>query len=45
MRITQRLVTSDLRGTFSIRPTETGTIATIRFPVVEDEIEEPATTG
>lgn len=45
MRITQRLVTSDLRGSFSIRPTETGTIATIRFPIVEDDIEDAASTG
>ncbi|MBA2289705.1 MAG: hypothetical protein H0V98_04920, partial [Chloroflexia bacterium] len=42
MRITQRLVTSDLRGSFSIRPTETGTIATIQFPLAP---EDPAPTG
>ncbi|CAN5665214.1 GAF domain-containing protein [soil metagenome] len=41
MRITQRLVTSDLRGSFSIRPTESGTIATIQFPLAP---EDPAPT-
>lgn len=34
MRIVQRLVTSDLRGDFSISSTERGTIATITFPLV-----------
>jgi two-component sensor histidine kinase/putative methionine-R-sulfoxide reductase with GAF domain len=33
MRITQRLVSSDLRGTFTIEPTPEGTVATIRFPL------------
>jgi two-component sensor histidine kinase len=33
MRIVQRLVTSDLRGYFSILPTQTGTVARITFPV------------
>jgi two-component sensor histidine kinase len=33
MRITQRLVSSDLRGTFTIVPTDEGTLATIRFPL------------
>lgn len=33
MRITQRLVTADLGGEFSIRPTADGTVATIRFPL------------
>jgi two-component sensor histidine kinase/putative methionine-R-sulfoxide reductase with GAF domain len=33
MRITQRLVSSDLRGTFTIDPTTEGTVATIRFPL------------
>lgn len=35
MRITQRLVSSDLRGTFTIEPTGRGTLATIRFPLGE----------
>ncbi len=35
MRITQRLVSSDLRGTFTIEPTGDGTLATIRFPLAE----------
>lgn len=40
MRITQQLVTSDLRGTFTIKPTEHGTLATIRFPIAQlDETE------
>jgi two-component sensor histidine kinase len=33
MRITQRLVSSDLRGVFTIEPTAEGTVATIRFPI------------
>lgn len=33
MRITQRLVSSDLGGRFAIGPTESGTLATIRFPM------------
>ena len=33
MRIVQRLVTSDLRGRFDIRSGETGTVATLTFPV------------
>ena len=38
MRITQRLVTSDLRGTFSISSNGDGTTALIRFPIaVADE--------
>jgi two-component sensor histidine kinase len=36
MRITQGLVTSDLKGTFSIRSDERGTTALIRFPIAED---------
>ncbi|MGI8478080.1 MAG: sensor histidine kinase, partial [Thermomicrobiales bacterium] len=32
MRIVHRLVTSDLNGAFSIRATETGTLASITFP-------------
>ncbi len=42
MRIAQRLVTSDLRGHFSIRPTDTGTVATIRFPIMADHAEKSA---
>jgi len=37
MRITQRLVTSDLKGTFTIASDEVGTTALIRFPIVEEE--------
>ncbi len=37
MRITQRLVTSDLKGTFTIASNEGGTRALIRFPIVEDD--------
>ncbi|MDQ3044477.1 MAG: GAF domain-containing protein, partial [Chloroflexota bacterium] len=33
MRIIQRLVTSDLRGEFSIRSTDEGTVALIQFPL------------
>ena len=33
MRIVQRLVTSDLHGTFAIRSGETGTVATMSFPI------------
>jgi len=33
MRIVQRLVTSDLHGTFAIRSGETGTVATMTFPI------------
>ncbi len=33
MRITQRLVTADLGGEFTIVPQDAGTIATIRFPI------------
>jgi len=35
MRIVQRLVSADLRGHFTIRPTETGTIAAISFPLTD----------
>ncbi len=35
MRIIQRLVTSDLRGSFAIRSGEVGTIATLTFPIAE----------
>lgn len=41
MRITQRLVTSDLRGQFSIVPTPHGTLATIRFPIPPDDLANP----
>jgi two-component sensor histidine kinase len=37
MRIIQRLVTSDLHGTFDIRPAEVGSIAILRFPVAAGE--------
>jgi len=37
MRITQRLVTSDLKGTFSISSSAVGTNALIRFPIAGDE--------
>jgi two-component system, sensor histidine kinase PdtaS len=37
MRITQRLVTSDLKGTFSISSEEDGTTALIRFPISGDD--------
>jgi two-component sensor histidine kinase/putative methionine-R-sulfoxide reductase with GAF domain len=36
MKITQRLVVSDLRGTFTIHSDEDGTKATIRFPIATD---------
>jgi two-component sensor histidine kinase/putative methionine-R-sulfoxide reductase with GAF domain len=36
MRITHRLVTSDLRGTFTISSNEEGTTALIRFPIALD---------
>jgi two-component sensor histidine kinase len=35
MRIVQRLVSSDLSGDFSIRSTDCGTVARIRFPVTD----------
>jgi two-component sensor histidine kinase len=37
MRITQRLVTSDLKGTFSISSDDSGTTALIRFPISGDD--------
>ncbi len=37
MRITQRLVTSDLKGTFTISSNDRGTTALIRFPIVDDD--------
>ena len=42
MRIVQRLVTSDLRGTFDIRSGETGTVATLTFPVGGEDEEDAA---
>jgi len=36
MKITQRLVVSDLRGTFDIRSDDQGTKATIRFPIASE---------
>lgn len=40
MKITHRLVTSDLNGTFSIGSDEEGTTALIRFPIVRDPYED-----
>ncbi|CAN5779195.1 GAF domain-containing protein [soil metagenome] len=37
MRITQRLVTSDLKGTFTITSSAVGTTALIRFPIADDD--------
>ncbi|HEV2107519.1 MAG TPA: GAF domain-containing protein [Thermomicrobiales bacterium] len=40
MKIVQRLVTSDLRGSFKIEsPADDGTIATITFPLVQGSLE------
>lgn len=36
MRITNSLVSSDLKGVFTIRSTEGGTTATMRFPLLEE---------
>ncbi|MEJ7838599.1 MAG: ATP-binding protein, partial [Thermomicrobiales bacterium] len=36
MKITQRLVVSDLRGTFTIASGDAGTTATIRFPIAAE---------
>lgn len=36
MKITQRLVVSDLRGTFKIQSNDSGTTAVIRFPIAAD---------
>ncbi|MGC4105945.1 MAG: GAF domain-containing protein [Thermomicrobiales bacterium] len=36
MRITQRLVVSDLKGTFTIHSDALGTTALMRFPIVDD---------
>ena len=36
MRIIERLVTSDLRGTFTIGPSAHGSQAVLRFPLAED---------
>jgi two-component sensor histidine kinase len=36
MRIVQRLVSSDLGGTFSIDSNDTGTVARIVFPLTEE---------
>lgn len=41
MRISQRLVSSDLGGTFTIEPTDQGTLATIRFPIAQLNETEP----
>lgn len=40
MRITQRLVTSDLKGTFTISSNTEGTTALMRFPIANDPWEE-----
>ena len=40
MRITQRLVTSDLKGTFTISSNAEGTTALMRFPIVNDPWED-----
>ena len=45
MRITQRLVSSDLRGTFTIDPTDDGTLATIRFPLAELQADQAPVAG
>ncbi len=45
MRITQRLVSSDLRGTFTIDPTREGTLATIRFPLAELQADQESAAG
>lgn len=45
MRITQRLVTSDLRGTFTIKPTDKGTLASIRFPIAQLADDESTMLG
>lgn len=36
MRIIHRLVTADLHGDFHIGPTEGGSIAVLRFPIVHE---------
>ena len=38
MRIIQRLVTSDLHGTFHIGPDDVGSVATLRFPIAAEEV-------
>ena len=45
MRITQRLVSSDLRGTFTIDPTKDGTLATIRFPLDQLQDDQASASG
>lgn len=45
MRIIQRLVSSDLRGTFSIRSGEVGTVASLVFPIEENGGLESLTNG
>ena len=37
MGLVQRPVTSDLRGTFDIRTSERGTVATLTFPVASED--------
>jgi two-component sensor histidine kinase len=38
MRIIQRLVSADLHGSFSIGPSDGGSIAILRFPIAQDEV-------
>lgn len=47
MRIVQRLVTSDLRGDFTIGSTDAGTVATIRFGLAGDPAgdDQPVAAG
>jgi hypothetical protein len=40
MRIIQRLVTSDLHGEFSIGPSDCGSTAILRFPRLDNDVEE-----
>lgn len=40
MRIIQRLVTSDLHGTFFIGPSDRGSMAILRFPLAQEEVSE-----
>ncbi|MBA3450666.1 MAG: sensor histidine kinase, partial [Chloroflexia bacterium] len=42
MRIIQRLVTADLHGSFSIGPTDVGSIAILRFPIADDDNDSSA---
>ncbi len=44
MRIIHRLVTADLHGDFHIGPTEGGSIAVLRFPIVHEPVIQPPPT-